>query len=55
MAFGWEARWLSSDLSGARINSHWFRYVNSRFGLAIDIAKLFDSEVSDTPQSKRDN
>lgn len=26
-----------SDLSGARINSHWFRYVNSRFGLAIDI------------------
>ena len=26
-----------SDLSGARINSHWFRYVNERFELAIDI------------------
>lgn len=26
-----------SQLSGARINSDWFRYINSRFGVAIDI------------------
>jgi len=25
------------QLSGARIDSNWFRYLNSRFGLAIDI------------------
>jgi hypothetical protein len=28
---------LLSQLSGARIDSNWFRYVNSRFGVAIDI------------------
>ena len=26
-----------SDLSGAKIDNQWFRYVNRRFGLAIDI------------------
>jgi hypothetical protein len=25
------------DLSGARIDSNWFRYINLRFGLAVDI------------------
>ena len=26
-----------SQLPGARINSEWFRYINSRFGLAVDM------------------
>jgi hypothetical protein len=25
------------DLSGARIDANWFRYINTRFGLAVDI------------------
>jgi hypothetical protein len=31
------------DLSGARIDANWFRYINLRFGLAVTIAAFIES------------